>query len=54
MEALFFIGVAGSLVVVAWTTVEDFGLFSKSEEKREEYPTSDPTRSQLPQVSSNA
>jgi hypothetical protein len=33
MEVLFFIGVVGSLVVVAWTTVEDFGLFSNSDEE---------------------
>jgi len=51
MEVLFFVGVVGSLVVVAWTTVEDFSLFSKSEEASDLYVPPDPTLSEQSQAS---
>lgn len=54
MEVLFFVGVVGSLVVVAWTTVEDFHLFSNSEEEPAEYVNPDALSSEQPQVSSHA
>ena len=54
MEVLFFIGVVGSLVVVAWTTVEDFGLFSDSDEEPTEYVNPDALSSEQPQVSPHA
>lgn len=55
MEILFFIGVAGSLVVVVWTSIEDCTLFSvKSEEKPEEYLTANPNPTEQSQLSSNA
>jgi hypothetical protein len=54
MEVLFFIGVVGSLVVVAWTTVEDFGLFSNSDEEPTEYVKPDALSSEQPQISSHA
>jgi len=54
MEVLFFTGVAGSLVVVAWTTVEDFGLFSNAEDHTDEYPMTEPASTEQPQISTQA
>jgi hypothetical protein len=54
MEVLFFIGVVGSLVVVAWTTVEDFQLFSKSKENPAEYVSPEALPTEQPEVSSHA
>jgi hypothetical protein len=34
LEALFFLGMAGSLVVVALTLIEDVGIFKKGEDEK--------------------
>ena len=34
LEALFFLGMAGSLIVVVLTLVEDVGIFKKGEDER--------------------
>lgn len=54
MEVLFFIGVVGSLVVVAWTTVEDFQLFSKSKENPADYANPEALPTEQPQITSHA
>jgi len=49
LEALFFLGMAGSLVVVALTLIEDVGIFKKGEGEKAK-PISDRSLPETSQV----